>query len=801
MTSQYVLPAIWKVFENTRIEEYTNKGTKPTQKDIKKLIEDYNVDLKEQDKITSNRQREILAKKIWSQIPGESKPNTEAATAQSQKSKEYLRNMLSIMPEIKDKETKNVSEFVKAMNAMKLLDANYTDDEKKQLYKAFIEIRDKKDEYNRSVYRSYEKKETQKMIRDEFKKAIKKVIKKSTLEEVFFTNQEINDQINQAGEITVQEIENEEKENEEKERDEPTDELPPDDINYQLLAGTSSKNSYDENYSILNDNKALLISDYPSYEDRITAEYFMALGDISAVTPVSSQSGNLLNQIQNSALYQNEDDETTDSRQTTDSKKVSGLDEKSDSKQPTAITLRRRLGLQRILNINDVKVELISGVSPTKSEDDNYFILKNNMERLIRKNPEDKELIKTAYYQTSYGLRDALKTDRQTAVNVNRRPSGTVLTSPNLQSTSGGLMGEVFPSGMRGIKITEKDPSPPPLDRPSSDRDRKDPSPPPLDRPSSDRDRKDPSPPPLTAMRRSSAMRNFISRILGASAVIASIAAGTIEEDRPPNRRPIPRRPISRLSPPVETFTTEAPTTEAPTTTTTTRAPRRRIPTTTTTTQAPTTTTTTQAPTTTTTTQAPTTTTTTQPPTQAPTTQAPTTEAPTTRKVESVIDQPITIPKSDEKDMERRKFFPQVINPDDEILEQTPSQVLKNQYNLAKFDWINPNNVGGNNENSDNPFYKANNTELALRFLDWKTHVEQAEMEYLKQLPPQISSKIQSQFPRSFSTPAERTSTRLDWLTKNPWQFPAYSSPYNDMTRVDGTNAFINNSILYGLVP
>jgi hypothetical protein len=193
------------------------------------------------------------------------------------------------------------------------------------------------------------------------------------------------------------------------------------------------------------------------------------------------------------------------------------------------------------------------------------------------------------------------------------------------------------------------------------------------------------------------------------------------------------------------------------------------------------------------------------PPIQAPTTepptQAPTTEAPTTRKVESVIDKPITIPKSDEKDMERRKFFPQVINPDDEILEQTPSQVLKNQYNLAKFDWINPNNVGGNNENSDNPFYKSNNTELALRFLDWKTHVEQAEMEYLKQLPPQISSKIQSQFPRSFPTPAERTSTRLDWLTKNPWQFPAYSSPYNDMTRVDGTNAFINNSILYGLVP
>ena len=784
MPSKFKPTAIWDDFKKSLVEEFTKSGIKPTHTVIQERIRAFNSGLEEKDRLPSNKQIINMDKEIYKLIPGESKPNTEAATEQSIKSRDYVRNMLSLMPEIKDEETKNVSEFVKAMNSMRLLDNEYTDDEKKQLYKAFIEIRDKKDENNQSVYRRDDTKTKQKKIKDEFKKVIEK-IQGGAEKNVLLTEQEIEDQINQATERERPEgKERKGKEREEKkkkERDEPTDELTIDDINYQLLAGTSSGNSYDENYEILNENKTLLISEYPSYEDRINAEYFMALGDNSAVTPVSSQSGNLLNRIRNSALYQMEESEMKEreekkkkERETYNRFSILGemdedTDEKTDSKQPTAIQLGSRRGPQRILNINDVGIELLAGVSPTKSEDDNNIIIKNNMERLIRGNPEDKELIKNVYYQASEGLRRVLKTDRQTA--VNRRPSETTSTSPILQSTSGGVMGEAIPSRIGNIKITENGPSPPP----------------------SSQDIKDPRPPPLTVAQRASALRNFIRRVLGAGGVIASIAAGTIEEDQPTNRRPIPRRPISRLSPPVEAPTTEAPTTEAPTTTTTTRAPRRRIPTTTTTTtQAPTTTTTTQAPTTTTTTQAPTTTT--QPPTQAPTT-----EAPTTRKVESVIDQPI--PKSDEKDMERRKFFPQVINPDDEILEQTPSQVLKNQYNLAKFDWINPNNVGGNNENSDNPFYKANNTELALRFLDWKTHVEQAEMEYLKQLPPQISSKIQSQFPRSFSTPAERTSTRLDWLTKNPWQFPSYSSPYNDMTRVDGTNAFINNSILYGLVP
>ena len=278
---------------------------------------------------------------------------------------------------------------------------------------------------------------------------------------------------------------------------------------------------------------------------------------------------------------------------------------------------------------------------------------------------------------------------------------------------------------------------------------------------------------------------------------------------------------VSTTIPPRKIITTtQAPITRAPTT----RGPRRGKPTTqapttattqapTTTTQAPTTTTTTtQAPTTTTTTtQAPTTTTTTQMPTtttrapQIPTTQMPTTETPTTRKVESVIDKKISDKDKDDKDAKtpdkRKQFYPRVIYPDDEILEPTARNVLQSQYNLAKFDWINPNNVGGNNENNDNPFYKMNDEEISRRYLFWKEQAQEKENEYLKQLPPVISNKIKEQFPRSFLSSSERQPTRTDWLTKNPWQFPSYNSPYNDMTRVDGTNAFINNSVLYGIVP
>jgi hypothetical protein len=94
-----------------------------------------------------------------------------------------------------------------------------------------------------------------------------------------------------------------------------------------------------------------------------------------------------------------------------------------------------------------------------------------------------------------------------------------------------------------------------------------------------------------------------------------------------------------------------------------------------------------------------------------------------------------------------------------------------------------------------------NDEEIARRYLFWKEQAQEKENEYLKQLPPVISNKIKEQFPRSFLSSSERQPTRTDWLTKNPWQFPSYNSPYNDMTRVDGTNAFINNSVLYGIVP
>ena len=177
----------------------------------------------------------------------------------------------------------------------------------------------------------------------------------------------------------------------------------------------------------------------------------------------------------------------------------------------------------------------------------------------------------------------------------------------------------------------------------------------------------------------------------------------------------------------------------------------------------------------------------------------------TTRKVDSVIDKKISDKDKDKKDAKipdkRKQFYPRVIYPDDEILEPTARKVLQNQYNLAKFDWINPGNVGGNNENNNNPFYKLNEAEIATRYMFWKEQVIEKENEYLKQLPPVISDKIKEQFPRSFISSSERQPTRLDWLTKNPWQFPSYNSPYNDMTRVDGTNAFINNSVLYGIVP
>jgi len=259
----------------------------------------------------------------------------------------------------------------------------------------------------------------------------------------------------------------------------------------------------------------------------------------------------------------------------------------------------------------------------------------------------------------------------------------------------------------------------------------------------------------------------------------------------------------AQLDEPIEVPITQLPTSPAPWS----RAPWNRnnqidepieAPTTTTT-QSPTTTTTTQSPTTTT--QAPTTTTTTQMPIITTQTPITTTQAPTTRKVESKIDKK----DEDKKDIKlpdpKRKYYPRVIYPDDEILEPTARKVLQNQYNLAKFDWINPGNVGGNNENNNNPFYKLNEAEIATRYMFWKEQVIEKENEYLKQLPPVISDKIKEQFPRSFISSSERQPTRLDWLTKNPWQFPSYNSPYNDMTRVDGTNAFINNSILYGIVP
>ena len=182
----------------------------------------------------------------------------------------------------------------------------------------------------------------------------------------------------------------------------------------------------------------------------------------------------------------------------------------------------------------------------------------------------------------------------------------------------------------------------------------------------------------------------------------------------------------------------------------------------------------------------------------------------TTKPVSSVIDnRPINITrdKITEKKIERRseggrrKYSPQIIYPDDEILEPTEKQLSRNEYNLAKFDFINPDNVGGNNSNGDNPLYKANDTELAIRYFDWKNMVVEKEDEFVKQLPPKVSDRIKKQFRRSFVEPAEPRQTRLNYMVHDETQFAPFNSPYSEMTENTGTNPFIQNSILYGSVP
>jgi len=182
----------------------------------------------------------------------------------------------------------------------------------------------------------------------------------------------------------------------------------------------------------------------------------------------------------------------------------------------------------------------------------------------------------------------------------------------------------------------------------------------------------------------------------------------------------------------------------------------------------------------------------------------------TTKPVSSVIDnRPINIATDKTTGKQtgqrseggRRKYSPQFIYPDDEILEPTEKQLSRNEYNLAKFDFINPDNVGGNNSNGDNPLYKANDTELAIRYFDWKNMVMEKENEFVKQLPPKVSDRIKKQFRRSFVEPAEPIQTRLNYMIYDETQFAPFNSPYSEMTVNTGTNPFIQTSVLYGSVP
>jgi len=180
----------------------------------------------------------------------------------------------------------------------------------------------------------------------------------------------------------------------------------------------------------------------------------------------------------------------------------------------------------------------------------------------------------------------------------------------------------------------------------------------------------------------------------------------------------------------------------------------------------------------------------------------------TTKPVASVIDNlditrekinPRT--KGSRTEGKQRQYSSNIIYPDDEILEPTENQLLRSEYNLAKFDFINPDNVGGNNSDGDNPLYKANDTELAIRYYDWKRIVIEKENEFIKQLPPKVSDKIKKQFRRSFIEPAEPIQTRLNYMIHDDTQFAPFNSPYSVMTENTGTNPFIQNSILFGSVP
>jgi hypothetical protein len=182
----------------------------------------------------------------------------------------------------------------------------------------------------------------------------------------------------------------------------------------------------------------------------------------------------------------------------------------------------------------------------------------------------------------------------------------------------------------------------------------------------------------------------------------------------------------------------------------------------------------------------------------------------TTKPVTSIIDnRPLTITRErvssgnigKRSEGGRRKYSPQIIYPDDEILEPTDNQLSRNEYNLAKFDFINPDNVGGNNSNGDNPLYKANDDELAIRYYDWKNMVIEQENGFVKQLPPKVSDKIKMQFRRSFVEPAEPRQTRLNYMIHDETQFAPFNSPYSEMSENTGTNVFIQNSVLYGSVP
>ena len=165
------------------------------------------------------------------------------------------------------------------------------------------------------------------------------------------------------------------------------------------------------------------------------------------------------------------------------------------------------------------------------------------------------------------------------------------------------------------------------------------------------------------------------------------------------------------------------------------------------------------------------------------------------------------IDDDDERADDERVWAPYIISPDAEVLEKTEQEVKEEQLALARFDFINPRNIADLNPDGNNPLYIQSNNNNVVRFMDWRKHnnklntfvsnEEKATLRYQMETLHAIKNDIFNDFIMS----GEPKQTRTDYMIYNPNPYMPVMSPYKDMSINNGTNQYIESSILYGQVP